>query len=88
MIARQYLQGRLQWLNDQLAERDFLMGRHFTIADAHCYTIAMWTRAYDIDTAAWPHLEAYLQRVGTRASVCAAEWAAHEEGVRQRAAQP
>lgn len=88
LIARQYLQGRLQWLNDQLTERDFLMGRHFTIADAHCYTIAMWTRAHDIDTAAWPHLEAYLQRVGTRASVCAAERAAQEEGVRQRAAQP
>ncbi|CAB3636419.1 MAG: glutathione transferase GstA [Achromobacter pulmonis] len=87
-IARQYLHGRLQWLNDQLEGRDFLMGHQFTIADAHCYTIAMWTRAHRIDTAAWPHLEAYLQRVGARASVRAAEQAAHEEGVRQSAGQP
>ncbi len=85
-IARQYLNGRLQWLNGQLANREFLMGEAFTIADAHCYTIAMWTRAHDIDTAAWPHLEAYLQRVGARASVRAAEQAASEEGARQRAA--
>lgn len=85
-IARQYLDGRLQWLNDQLAGREFLMGETFTIADAHCYTIAMWTRAHDIDTSAWPHLEAYLARVGARPSVRAAEQAAREEGERQRAA--
>ncbi|AOB37980.1 glutathione transferase GstA [Bordetella parapertussis] len=85
-IARQYLDGRLQWLNDQLAGREFLMGETFTIADAHCYTIAMWTRAHDIDTSAWPHLEAYLARVGARPSVRAAEQAARDEGERQRAA--
>ncbi|CAM3745027.1 Glutathione transferase GstA [Bordetella sputigena] len=88
LIARQYLQGKLQWLNDQLQGRDFLMGSAFTIADAHCYTIAMWTRAHDIDTTGWPHLQAYLARVGARASVRAAEQAAHEEGMRQRAVSP
>ncbi|QCS64674.1 glutathione transferase GstA [Achromobacter denitrificans] len=85
-IAREYLDSRLRWLNDQLADRDFLMGETFTIADAHCYTIAMWTRAHDIDTNAFTHLEAYLARVGARPSVRAAEQAAREEGERQRAA--
>ncbi|MCW5660332.1 MAG: glutathione transferase GstA [Burkholderiaceae bacterium] len=83
--ARTYLNGRLQWLNDRLADREFLMGSAFTIADAHCYTIAMWTRAHDIDTSAWPHLEAYLARVGSRQSVRAAEQAAREQGERDRA---
>ena len=84
-IARSYLQGRLQWLNDRLAVREFLTGSTFTIADAHCYTIAMWTRAHGIDTSAWPHLEAYLARVASRPSVQAAEQAAREQGDRERA---
>ncbi|KNE26843.1 glutathione transferase GstA [Achromobacter spanius] len=86
-IARQYLHGRLQWVNDQLADRDFLTGPDFTIADAHCYTIAMWTRAHQIDTSTWPHLEAYLLRVGSRPSVLAAEQAARQHGERERAVQ-
>lgn len=83
-IARQYLHGRLQWMNDQLVGRDFLTGAGFTIADAHGYTIAMWTRAHDIDTTPWPHLEAFLARVGARPSVQAAERAAREQGERVR----
>lgn len=84
-IARGYLQSRLQWMNDQLAGRNFLTGPSFTIADAHGYTIVMWTRAHEIDTTPWPHLEAYLARVGARPCVQAAEQAAHEQGERVRA---
>ncbi len=84
-IARQYLHGRLQWLNDQLADGDFLTGSTFTIADAHCYTIVMWTKAHDIDTSAWPNLVAYLGRVASRPSVKLAEQAAREQAERERA---
>ena len=83
-IAFRYLDGRLQWLNDHLADRAFLTGERFTIADAHCYTIAMWTRAHDIDTTGWPHLDRYLATIGARASVQGAEAAAAAEGRRQR----
>lgn len=72
-IARQNLQGRLHWLNDQLADRDYLTGRTFTVADAYCYTIVMWTRLHDIDLAPWPHLKAYVARIAARPSVQAAE---------------
>ncbi len=81
-IARLYIDSRLQWINDQLAGRNFLRGATFTIADAHCYTIAMWTRPHGIDTSKWPHLDAYLQRVGSRPSVRAAEEAARAQGER------
>lgn len=84
-LARHYLHGRLQWMNDQLMGRAFLTGPTFTIADAHGYTIAMWTRVHAINTTAWPQLEAYLARVGARPSVQAAEQAAREQGERQRA---
>lgn len=84
-IARRYLQGRLAWMDEQLAGRSFLAGDRFTIADAHGYTIAMWTRVHGIDTTCWPHLDAYLARIGNRPSVQAAEQAAREEGERVRA---
>lgn len=77
-IARQNLHGRLQWLNDQLADRDYLTGGNFTVADAYCYTIVMWTRLHDIDLAPWPHLKAYVQRIAARPSVKAAEQAEHK----------
>lgn len=87
LIARQYLDLRLQWLNSRLEEREFLMDSGFTIADAHCYTIAMWTRAHDIDTSAWTHIDAYLARVGARDSVKAAEQAARDQGERESRVQ-
>ena len=86
-VARTYVNRHLAWLNRELADRDYLTGAAFTIADAHCYTIVMWTRALDVETSAWPHLEAYLARVGARPSVKAAEQAAREQGERERAAR-
>jgi glutathione S-transferase len=65
-IARQNLLNRLQWLDEQLAGRDFLIGSAFTVADAYCYTIVMWTRLHDIDLSPWPHLKAYLARIAAR----------------------
>ena len=78
-IARQLVLNRLQWLNDHLADRDYLTGSTFTIADAHCYTIAMWTAYQGIDVSPWPHLQAYLARIGARPSVIAAKEAERHE---------
>jgi len=86
-IARKYVEDRLQWLDRQLANRSFLVANGFTIADAHCYTIAMWTRAHDIPTDCWPNLVRYLTQIAARPSVQAAERAASEQGERERAAR-
>ncbi|NVM90493.1 glutathione transferase GstA [Variovorax sp. SG517] len=85
-IARGIVEAKLQWVDEQLAGRTYLTGDTFTIADAHCYTIAMWTRAHAIDTRRWPDLEAYLARCSARPSVRAAEAAAAAQGERERAA--
>jgi glutathione S-transferase len=85
-IARQLVLNRLQWLNQHLADREYLTGPTFTVADAHCYTIAMWTAYQDIDVSPWPHLQAYLARIGARPSVIAAKEAERREAEAQRAA--
>lgn len=81
-LARQHIEGRLQWLDDHLASRDFLVVPTFTVADAHCYTIVMWTKYHDIDVSPWPRLEAYLARVGSRPSVRAAKEAERVEALK------
>ena len=72
-IARQNLKTRFQWLDGVLAVQPFLTGGTFTVADAYCYTILMWSKLHDIDLAPWPNLAAYVARVGARPSVQAAE---------------
>lgn len=87
-IARQNLHNRLQWLNDQLADREFLAGPAFTVADAYCYTIVMWTKLHDIDLSVWPHLAAYVARIASRPSVRAAEQAESDAKAAAASAAP
>jgi glutathione S-transferase len=55
-----------------LASRQYLVGDHFTVADAYLYTILTWTRIAGIDLAAWPVLAAYRERIQQRPAVQAA----------------
>lgn len=72
-IARQNLATRFKWLDGVLAGRPFLTGAAFSVADAYCYTILMWSKLHDIDLSPWPNLSAYVARVAERPSVQAAE---------------
>lgn len=82
-LARQLVVSRMKLLDEHLAGRDYLTGSAFTIADAHCYAIAMWTHYHDIDLAPWPNLSAYLERISQRPSVQAAKAAERAEAKRQ-----
>lgn len=82
-LARQLVVSRMKLLDEHLADREYLTGATFTIADAHCYAIAMWTHYHDIDLAPWPNLSAYLERIGRRPSVQAAKAAERAEARRQ-----
>ena len=63
---------RLVWVNDQLAGKDYLMGKDFTVADAYMFTVVGWTKFVKIDISSLPNLVAYLQRVAARPAVLAA----------------
>jgi len=68
-IAIENLTQRFTFLDKTLAERQYLNGDAFTIADAYCYTAMAWAHFHKIDLAAWPNLAKYLDRVGQRAAV-------------------
>lgn len=50
----------------------FLFGEPFSVADAYLFAILRLGRHAGLDFAAWPHVEAYIDRVAARPSVRAA----------------
>jgi len=65
-IAKENLANRFGWLDKQLAGKDYLMGKQFTVADAYLFTVLRWTTPTQIDLSKWPNLTAYLARVAAR----------------------
>ncbi|MBR0798122.1 glutathione S-transferase N-terminal domain-containing protein [Bradyrhizobium jicamae] len=55
-----------------LADREFLVGDRFTVADAHLTWALLLLRAAGIDVAQWPSLSAYHARMQARPQVKAA----------------
>jgi len=68
-IAKQNIATRFDWLEKQLAGKDYLMGKNFTVADAYLFVMLNWTKPTQIDLAKWPNLVAYQKRVGGRPKV-------------------
>jgi glutathione S-transferase len=82
-ISRDNLASRFDWLDKQLAGKDYLMGSQFTVADAYAFVLLGWTKPTQIDLARWPNLAAFHQRVGARPKV---QEAMHAEGLLKKAA--
>jgi glutathione S-transferase len=68
-VAKENLAGRFDWLDPQLAGKDYLTGSAFTVADAYLFTLLGWTKFVGIDLARWPNLAAFHARVGARPKV-------------------
>ena len=66
---------RLNYVAQHLASRQYVVGEHFTVADAYLYNVLTWSRLGGIDLAAWPVLAAYRERVQQRPAVQAARLA-------------
>jgi glutathione S-transferase len=68
-ISKENLGKRFDWLDKQLAGRQYLMGDNFTVADAYLFTVLRWTSRIEMDLAKWPNLKAYVDRVAARPKV-------------------
>jgi glutathione S-transferase len=68
-FSRGRLEKRLDYLNKSLGGALFLVGEHFTVADAYLFTVLGWGRFVDVDLARWPHLSSYAGRIGIRPKV-------------------
>jgi glutathione S-transferase len=70
--AKTTIAKRLAYLNDELANKQYVMGSNFTVADAYAFTIVNWTNFVGIDLKPYPNVIAYMSRVGGRPKVHAA----------------
>lgn len=71
--ARHAVALRFDHVEAQIADgRAHLLGEGFTVADAYLFVVASWANVTGIDLARWPHLSAYVARVGARPAAQAA----------------
>jgi glutathione S-transferase len=79
----QNIEKKFDWLNKQLAGRQYLTGDQFTIADAYLFVVANWSNFVGIDLGRWPALKAFQDRVAARPKV---QEALAAEGLLKKAA--
>jgi glutathione S-transferase len=63
------LMGKFKYVDSQLAGRDYVMGKQFTVADGYLFTMLSWSDRMKFDLSAMPNLLAYKARVGARPKV-------------------
>ena len=75
--VKQYIRGnaakKLTYIeNHLLADKSFLHGNLFTIADSYLYIILSWTKYVAIDLSPYPKVTAYFERIAALPNVKAA----------------
>ena len=68
-IAKTRVYGRLQWVDGELADKSFLMGEHFTVADAYLFVVTGWSKHVGLDISGLTNLSAFVDRIGARSAV-------------------
>lgn len=63
---------RLAWIDGQLAGKSYLMGEHFTVADAYLFTVTGWAGLVKVDISGLANIAAFRARVAARPAVQAA----------------
>ena len=71
-MAKAALARRYAYAEETLSRRPYLLGEHFSVADAYLYTTLTWTGRVGVDLSDMPHLLDYQRRIAQRPSVIAA----------------
>ncbi len=66
---RDRIMGKFKYIDSQLAGRDYLMGKQFTVADGYLYTMLRWADGHKLDLAGLTNLMGYKARVEARPKV-------------------
>ena len=77
-MARTSLTSRLETVSEQLSNRAFLLGEHFSVADAYLFVTLSWGAYVDIDISRWPVLADYVAKISALPAV---QKALKEEGL-------
>ncbi len=69
---KERLATQFAYIEQALTGRDYLLGKVFSVADAYLFTMLTWARAFQLDLAAMPRINAYFERISARPAVQAA----------------
>jgi len=67
--AKATLDKRLGFVDGHLGTHRYLMGEHFSLADAYCFTVVNWCHLLQIGLTPYPNLRRYLDEIATRPAV-------------------
>jgi glutathione S-transferase len=71
-IAVANLHKKFAYVDGKLADKNYLMGDTFTVADGYLFTVTSWSKFVNLDLSAYKNLEAFMARVAARPKVQAA----------------
>lgn len=67
--AQENINKRFDYINQQLAGKQYLLGDTFTVADCYFGTVLGWCQHLKMDLSGWPNIGAYAGRVMGRPAV-------------------
>lgn len=63
------IEKRLDYVAKKLGKGSYLLGDHFTAADAYLFTVLRWTGPLKIDLSGWPVFADYMTNIAARPKV-------------------
>lgn len=70
--ARNMLTKRLSYVETQLANKPYLLGDGFTVADAYLFVVVSWSGHVGLDLSQFPKINEFTARIAARPAVQAA----------------
>jgi glutathione S-transferase len=61
--------GKFKYVDSQLADHDYLLGKQFTVADGYLYVMLRWAEGMKFDLSGLNNLLAYKDRIAARPKV-------------------
>ena len=68
-IFKDKLKSRYEWLDGQFADKQYLMGDQFSVADGYLFTVTNWAKPTGVDISGFANLLAWHARVAARPAV-------------------
>ncbi|MBX3642232.1 MAG: glutathione transferase GstA [Rubrivivax sp.] len=67
--SRARVLSRLEWVNQQLEGKQYLMGDSFSVPDAYLFAVTNWAKFVNLDISSLSHLGAFMARMAARPAV-------------------
>jgi glutathione S-transferase len=68
-VFRARLVARFVYLDEHLRSNGYLMGRDYSVADAHFFVVSNWASWLKFDLSPYANVVSYRKRIGARAAV-------------------